>query len=1164
MAKTSMESGAPDHSVSPAQVFDAHAGGDIKLPNSEYITEAQLTRDGDDLVLTAPNGEQIVVEGYFSADPAPTLLSPDGAALTPNLVDSFSRSPTEFAAGGTASDETPVGAVEEIKGNATVTRADGSIETIAIGTPIYQGDIVETDAKGAVNITFIDETSMAVSENAKLAIDEYTFDPATENGTTNFSVLRGLFVFTSGLIGRDDPDDVKIDTPVGSIGIRGTIIAGDINPGGESKISVLEGAIVVTNGQSSETLSRQFETVRLHGFDKPMESLGVLPANDIGTRFHSVGTVLPSLFSVIEQSAAEERGPQPGATTSPASEPVSAAEQPHHEASPATTQEAPAAPDAGIINLNGTNATLPSPQTIAGQPSVSSDGMIAGTNIFAPAAAAAGTFAAASPVSEPVSAISNTNTAALATPTSVTVPTVVDTVQPPPSVIQNAPASTPPASSGGSTATPTNPLTFAAGTVNDLSAAGTVVGHIDTGLAGTTYSLNAANPAYFSTVANGTGINVVLTAAGAAFLAGSLDTQQLGALSVTATTADGRTLAGSYTTSVADSNAANTFMLESWSRTSVISDGNASYGAGNVITALGDVNRDGFDDFAFTNDTALPGQNHTFIVNGAGGMIGSTSIPTLISTGVLHLNPNPTNSGGDYSDTQIAGIGDYNGDGIRDYIIGQPNNNGGNGEISIVDGATGAYTRTITGPISSFAGMTVDGIGDFNNDGRADAVAGLPGSEQVYVMFGNDATSGVALTGNITPLSSAGTTSFGTTVRGIGDFNGDGYSDFAVGSPGAGGANNGSVSLYYGSAAGTVGAPQTIAGSANEGLGQEIINLGDINGDGKSDMIAGGTGNTGRLYLGGDLSADGTISTGNYTLSGGGGIGDFNGDGFDDFALSLADNTGTHSFVVFGRNGIGGTIDLSYLKNPVNALELKYDFSNDANDTEIKGIGDINGDGYDDFAIGFEDLNGTAPGNGGLAVVYGYGSVSPSTSATAANQPLVGGTGNDVFDDGGFSGVSMRGGAGQDIFQIGATSFRNIDGGGNVSGGMDYILAKDSLDFSGVNMKSMSGIEAIKYGGSGQTITLTMENLFNLLKTSDSGSLLISGNGHSGLQLILSDGNGTDDYAGSGNTATQVNQALDAASAGTPSAPSSDGSNNVFHIGGYQLLIDQSITVDAQ
>ena len=92
---------------------------------------------------------------------------------------------------------------------------------------------------------------------------------------------------------RDDPDDVQIDTPVGSIGIRGTIIAGHINAGGESEITVIEGAIVVKNGSGEHTLSVQFETVKLNGFNNAIEDLGVLKAQDIGGRFGSLSDVAP-------------------------------------------------------------------------------------------------------------------------------------------------------------------------------------------------------------------------------------------------------------------------------------------------------------------------------------------------------------------------------------------------------------------------------------------------------------------------------------------------------------------------------------------------------------------------------------------------------------------------------------------------------------------------------------------------------------------------------------------------------------------------------------------------------------------------------------------------------------------------------------------------------
>jgi hypothetical protein len=291
-------------------------GTNIALPDASYVKDAAITRDGMDLILSTDKGD-IQIDGYFAAATPPTLNAPDGAALTPKLVKSFVTSAPEYADAGTMVDESPVGAVQEISGSATVTRLDGSTEPVTIGTEIYNGDILETSADGAVNIGFIDETSFAVSENARLAIDEYVYDPATESGVTDFSVLKGMFVYTSGLIGRDDPDDVSIETPAGSIGIRGTIIAGDVNSG---EITVVEGAIVLRDFSGNEvTLANQFETAKFNSAGQGIEPMGQLNAADVATKFTSVSGVSPTLFSSINDAAAEqdnaagERGADNGA-----------------------------------------------------------------------------------------------------------------------------------------------------------------------------------------------------------------------------------------------------------------------------------------------------------------------------------------------------------------------------------------------------------------------------------------------------------------------------------------------------------------------------------------------------------------------------------------------------------------------------------------------------------------------------------------------------------------------------------------------------------------------------------------------------------------------------------------------------------------------------------
>lgn len=1116
-----------------ALVLQANGTDRLELPSADFIADAKMTRDGDDLVLETPAGEVAVIEGYFSADPAPLLHAADGAVLTPNLVNSFVHGPMEFAANQTATDESPVGAVEEVKGNATVTRADGTVETITIGTPIYQGDIVETDAKGAVNITFIDETTMAVSENARLAVKEYTFDPETENGTTNFSMLRGLFVFTSGLIGRDDPDDVKIETPVGSIGIRGTIIAGQIDPSGESNISVLEGAIVVKNGAMETTLSEQFETVKLGGYDEPMQQMGVLSASDISTRFSSIGSVSPSLFTTINDSAREHSNTHDSSTEKPAqdhlesapkdSEPVSS------ETAPETLAPPPAPLDLGIITLTGDTTGLPGTETVLGTT---------------------------------ITSLSSTETNTVTT--TVLEPTVVTTAElppPPPPTTLAAP--------------PALGLSYVSNNIQDIATAGAVIGHVTTGLTGSSYTLASAPSPYYTLVAAGNGVNIVLTAAGANYLATSLDTLPLGNFSISATDSLGRSTSGSFTAAATDANLGKIIDLDLASPpgVSVIRD-SGDYHAGYTVTALGDINGDGFDDFAFSNNTNLAGQNHSYIAYGSASHLASLDIPDLITAGDVSLTSNPEpGTPGAYDGTKISGIGDFDGDGIEDYVIGQMNNHStsatSTGFAAIVSGANPADNIKFSlgsAPAGSEIGSSISGVGDFNNDGYSDVIIGAPGTSTgtaYLVKGGSDLSSlpdlnSTADTAISKIINGSPSSSFGKSVADLGDFNGDGYSDFAVGAPDFSGTA-GQVKLFAGNKTGTPTPWGTINGTANDLLGTEISGLGDINGDGKSDMLVLGDGvnNIGKIYLGGDTTVDAAFNIPlSYKVTGAGTVGDFNGDGYDDFSIALADSSGTHAYIVLGKSSFGGSIDLNYLKNPLNAVELQYSGANNTDSLAINGIGDVNGDGYDDFAMGVPDANGVSAGSGGLMLVYGRdtGGVTAGATASANGQSLLGTSGANTLSDGNMTQVSLRGGAGNDVFEIHNTNFLGIDGGSNSSAGSDIVRGFGNLDFSALDFEKISGIETIQYSSTGQVMTLTMENIFNLLKTSDTGSLKID-SAFSGSDLVLD----VTTVTGT-TTADKIVDGLNEMGNGAAHAGVSGGYDE-FNIGGYKLYIDTDLTV---
>ena len=225
------------------------ASGDVVLlPSADFVTDAALVRHNDDLILTLPDGREFVVEGYFAVDPRPTLSVGEGdMALTPELVSSFLQD-IRFEGEGSATavdgQGAAIGNAETVIGDAFIVR-DGERIALEAGEPVFQGDIVETETGGSVKLRFVDETVFSISEDARLALDKMVFDPATSEGESLFSMLKGGFLFISGQIAKTDPSDMQVVTPVATIGIRGTIVTGSVNPGEAFEFSVIDGAIAV-------------------------------------------------------------------------------------------------------------------------------------------------------------------------------------------------------------------------------------------------------------------------------------------------------------------------------------------------------------------------------------------------------------------------------------------------------------------------------------------------------------------------------------------------------------------------------------------------------------------------------------------------------------------------------------------------------------------------------------------------------------------------------------------------------------------------------------------------------------------------------------------------------------------------------------------------------
>jgi len=120
-----------------------------------------------------------------------------------------------------AQDPTPIGHVKSLDGAAFIITGDDR-RAAKLGDAIVQNDVLETGEPGAIGVTFIDDTMVSLGPDTRLTIDEYVFSPADGQYSFVSKVGKGTMLFVSGVMGKLAPEAVSVETPAGTIGIRGT------------------------------------------------------------------------------------------------------------------------------------------------------------------------------------------------------------------------------------------------------------------------------------------------------------------------------------------------------------------------------------------------------------------------------------------------------------------------------------------------------------------------------------------------------------------------------------------------------------------------------------------------------------------------------------------------------------------------------------------------------------------------------------------------------------------------------------------------------------------------------------------------------------------------------------------------------------------------------
>jgi hypothetical protein len=297
-----------------------------------------------------------------------------------------------------------------------------------------------------------------------------------------------------------------------------------------------------------------------------------------------------------------------------------------------------------------------------------------------------------------------------------------------------------------------------------------------------------------------------------------------------------------------------------------------------------------------------------------------------------------------------SGLADIDGDGAGELITSAPNLTGAggtrSGRLYVFSGRSGVLLHAFDGPLAnSTLGFSMADAGDVDGDGVHDILGGAKGDQggtsagNVLVYSGATGAMLRAVTGEEVREG------FGHAVASIGDINGDGVPDFVVGAPGTdgdAGANAGRAYVVSGA-----GGPVRIhkGGEAMDQLGSGVAGIGDIDGDGVPDYAVsakrGGPTNRGAclVFSGADglpiheLLADATGSAfGEFFV---GGVGDFNRDGTPD--VYVGDYADSRAYVFSGADG-------SQLFNREGAPGEGLGCG--------RGAGDVNGDGHADLAVG--------------------------------------------------------------------------------------------------------------------------------------------------------------------------------------------------------------------
>ena len=139
-------------------------------------------------------------------------------------------------------------------------------EKLITGSKIYFGDTIIVSEQSNAQILLLDETALTIGEKSELTIDDFVYDPQTKVGKIVSNIKVGTVRVITGEISKQNPDNLEVNIPTGSIGARGTefivVTESDkkstvvlLGPGKRNTLGMIPGILNVSDGFNTVNIS---------------------------------------------------------------------------------------------------------------------------------------------------------------------------------------------------------------------------------------------------------------------------------------------------------------------------------------------------------------------------------------------------------------------------------------------------------------------------------------------------------------------------------------------------------------------------------------------------------------------------------------------------------------------------------------------------------------------------------------------------------------------------------------------------------------------------------------------------------------------------------------------------------------------------------------------